>query len=217
MRLTLIRHAATAWSGLRYCGRTDVPIDAAGREQLHQLVDHLTGDGASGRADDLVRVAPPCTTTVITSPALRARETATAISAALGGDLRLDERLREIDFGEAEGLTFLEIEHRWPQLAAELLHDHAEVDWPRGERWSDFAARVGGAWRDLSTGPCDAIVVTHGGPLRLILRLALRRWPLSVPTDLGPAHVVRLAERQGWKVYGSWAPIRTGVEPRERI
>lgn len=206
MRLTLIRHAATDWSGLRYCGRTDLPIGAAGREQLHLLVDHLTGGGTSGRADDLVRIAPHRTTTVITSPALRARETATAITAALGGDLREDERLREIDFGDAEGLTFPEIEHRWPQLAAELLHDHAEVDWPGGERWSDFAARVGAAWRDLSAGPCDAIVVTHGGPLRLILRLALPPWPSSVPTDLGPAHVVRLAAESGWTVCESWSP-----------
>jgi len=191
--LTLVRHAATDWSGVRYCGRTDVPLSRAGREQLGQLVDYLSRVALSG-------------TTVIASPALRSRETATAITAALGGEARSDGRLREIDFGDAEGMTFAQLERRWPSLAPVLLRDDAQVDWPRGEGWSDFAARVGAAWRDLSAEPHDAIVVTHGGPLRLMLRLALSRWPTSLPAHLGPAHVVRLADEEGWTVRASWSP-----------
>jgi broad specificity phosphatase PhoE len=191
--LTLVRHAATAWSGVRYCGRTDLPVSPAGREQLGPLVQYLSSVARAG-------------TTVIASPALRSRETAAAIGAGLGGDVGADERLREIDFGDAEGLTFRQLGRRWPRLASELLHDDPHVDWPRGERWSDFAARVGAAWRDHSAGPHDAIVVTHGGPLRLILKLALVRSPTSVSTDLGPAHVVLLENEDGWVVRASWSP-----------
>lgn len=191
--LTLVRHAATAWSGVRYCGRTDLRISRVGREQLGPLVQYLSTVAPSG-------------TTVIVSPALRSRETAAAITAALGGDMRADERLREIDFGDAEGMTFAQLQRRWPRLASELLRDDAQVDWPRGERWSDFAARVGAAWRDLSAEPHDAIVVTHGGPLRLVLDLALIRSPSRVPTDLGPAHVVLLEDEDGWAVRASWSP-----------
>lgn len=191
--LTLVRHAATEWSGVRYCGRSDVPLSQGGREQLGPLVDHLS-TVASGA------------TTVIASPALRSRETATAITAALGGAIRLDERLREIDFGDAEGLTFAEVERRWPSLAAVLLRADAQMDWPRGERWSDFAERVTAAWRDLSAEPHDAVVVTHGGPLRLMLRLALPGWPASSQAHLGPAHVVRLADEGGWAVRALWSP-----------
>lgn len=190
--LTLVRHAATDWTGVRYCGRTDVALSRAGREQLRPLVRYLSA------------VAPGAP--VVASPALRARETAAAIAAALGGDPRSDERLREIDFGDAEGLTFAEVERRWPGLGSALLRDDAQVDWPRGERWLDLRVRVGAAWRELSAEPHDAIVVTHGGPLRLMLRLALPRWPTSLPTHLGPAHVVRLVDEEGWTVRASWSP-----------
>lgn len=191
--LALVRHAATEWSGVRYCGRTDVPLSRAGREQLGPLVDHLSA-------------VAPAYTTVIASPARRCRETARAITAALGGDIREDERLREIDFGDAEGLTFVEVERRWPRLASVLLRDDAAVDWPGGERWSDFEARIVAAWRDLSAEPHDAIVVTHGGPLRLVLGLAVPGWSTSLPADLGPAHVVRLVGAAGWNVYSTWSP-----------
>jgi broad specificity phosphatase PhoE len=191
--LTLVRHAATAWSGVRYCGRTDLPISPVGREQLGPLVQYVSSVARAG-------------TTVIASPALRSRETAAAIMAALGGAIAGDERLREIDFGDAEGLTFRQVERHWPRLASELLHDDPHVDWPRGERWSDFAARVVAAWRDHSAGPHDAILVTHGGPLRLLLELALVGSASRVPTDLGPAHVVVLEDERGWAVRASWSP-----------
>lgn len=202
--LALVRHAATEWSGVRYCGRTDVPLSRAGREQLGPLIDHLSA-------------VTPADTTVIASPARRCRETARAITAALGGDIREDERLREIDFGDAEGLTFVEVERRWPRLASVLLRDDAAVDWPGGERWSDFEARVAAAWRDLTAEPRGSIVVTHGGPLRLLLRLALPQWPARLPTLLGPAHVVRLVDDDGWTVVTSSTHLERAGEDGPQI
>ena len=196
--LTLIRHAATDWSGTRYCGRTDLPLSRAGREQLGPLVDHVLTDANHD-------------TPVIASPARRARETALAITATLGGDVRADGRLREIDFGDAEGMTFVEIERRWPSLASALVSDDSHVDWPGGEPWSVFRARVAAAWRDLSTMPHDAIVVTHGGPLHLLLRLALPKWPARLPSRLGPARAVRLVKQAEWSVDALWSPA-SGIE-----
>lgn len=196
--LALIRHAATAWSGRRYCGRTDVPLSRAGRAQVAALVAYLS-------------TVAPARATVLTSPALRCRETAGTIAAALGREMWVDDRLREIDFGDVEGLTFAELEGRWPALAADLLRDDAQVDWPGGERWSEFARRVAAAWDDLPVASADAIVVTHGGPLRLMLRRALPAWPASLPAAPGPAHVVCLTEQEGWSMHASWSP--TDVEP----
>ena len=190
--LTLVRHAATDWSGVRYCGRTDVPLSSVGREQLRPLVAYLSS-------------VTPDRTMVITSPASRCRETAKAIAAAMGSELRVDDRLREVDFGDAEGLTFVDVERRWPQLAAALALGDDQVDWPGGERSRDLTERVRAAWAELSERSAAAVAVTHGGPLRTMLALALPSWPSMLPQRLAPANVVRLARGEEWAIDAFWS------------
>src|SRR5207245_1620384 len=86
-------------TGRRYCGRTDVPLTSAGRRDATALGSRL----ASIAGGALVR----------TSPLRRAVETAALI--ARGGPFWVDERLREIDFGAAEGLSFAELARRGPR------------------------------------------------------------------------------------------------------
>lgn len=183
--LALVRHATTDWSGRRYCGRTDIALSAAGRAQLAPLAAFL------GSA---IRDRP----TVISSPALRCRETAEAIAERLGCAIEPDDRIREIDFGDAEGATFPELEHRWPPLAAMLLREDADLDWPAGERGADFAARVRSAWHDLGERSADTVVVTHGGPLRAMVGLAFTAWPAGLPQRLDPADAVLLVHGAEW-------------------
>jgi broad specificity phosphatase PhoE len=196
--LTLVRHAATAWSGIRYCGPTDEPLSSAGREQLVPLVAYLSS-------------LTPDRTTVITSPAWRCLETAEAIAAALRGEVRVDERLREVDFGDAEGLRFAQLERRWPHLAAALARGDGHVDWPGGERSRDFTERVRSVWVELGERSTDVVSVTHGGPLRTMLELALPTWPAMLPQRFAPADVVRLLRDEEWAVDGFWS-ARDGVQ-----
>jgi broad specificity phosphatase PhoE len=197
--LTLVRHAATAWSGIRYCGRTDEPLSGLGREQIAPLVAYVCA-------------VTPDRTSVITSPARRCRMTAEPIAAGLAGELLVDDRLREADFGAAEGLTFAEIEGRWPELAAALARGDGHVDWPGGERWCDFTERVRMAWIDLSGRTTDTVTVAHGGPLRAMLELALPTWPAALPQRLAPSDVVRLVRGDQWAVQGFWS-VGGGVHP----
>lgn len=76
MRLYLVRHADAA------PGEPDElrPLTAQGREQARELGARLAAEGAAGAA-------------VVTSPLLRARETAEAIARALGTTAEPDERL----------------------------------------------------------------------------------------------------------------------------
>lgn len=189
--ITLVRHATTDWSGIRYCGRTDVGLNREGRRQLEPLarfVATLVAPGAS----------------VVASPARRCRETATAIASALGCRASVDERLREIDFGDAEGLTFAQLQRCRPDVAAAALRG-AGVDWPGGERWPDFTQRVESLWRELEGSATDVVIVGHGGPLRLMLGVALPDAGAAGP-HLGPAHVVALRAAGGWHVRSRWAP-----------
>jgi broad specificity phosphatase PhoE len=177
--IILVRHAPTAWTGSRYCGRSDPPLDAAGESAAQRLAGELASTLAPG-------------TRIVTSPLLRAHATATAIADAAGiDDITIDARWRETDFGIAEGLTFEELERLAPDLANRLADGETEIDWPDGERAADLASRVTAAWADLTTAGNEVLVVSHAGPLRIALGLARGRAPGTVDLP-GPGAVIRL-------------------------
>ncbi|MEP6638465.1 MAG: histidine phosphatase family protein [Chloroflexota bacterium] len=158
--MTLVRHAATDWSGLRYCGRSDPALNAAGRAASIALANDLAPTLAVG-------------TRIVSSPSQRARQTAEAIAAAAGiADIVFDERWREADCGIAEGLTFDEVSRVAPGTARQLAEGASEIDWPDGESAADLAARIGAAWRDLDDSATETVVVSHAGPLRIAIALA---------------------------------------------
>jgi broad specificity phosphatase PhoE len=92
--ITLVRHASTSWSGRRFCGRSDLTLSAEGEAEAALLAE---------------RLAPQAGTALRASPLRRAQQTARAIADRHGLLVETDDALREIDFGEVEGLTFDEI------------------------------------------------------------------------------------------------------------
>jgi broad specificity phosphatase PhoE len=161
--IVLVRHASTAWSGRRYCGRSDPPLDTLGRAEAAALAERLASSLEPG-------------TRLISSPSRRALATADAI--AVAGHLRQierDERWREIDFGIAEGRTFEELEAIAPTTSAALLAGATDIDWPEGETSGSLAARVAAAWNELASVGRPAIVVTHAGPILHALAIAGER------------------------------------------
>lgn len=189
----LVRHAATAWSGTRLCGRIDLPLSAAGRRQATRLAGRFMDLGLG-------------TARVYSSPARRALETAAPIARALGARVEVDARLREADFGLAEGRTFGELERSWPELARRLLDGDLGIDWPEGERGSDFLARIQDVARELEhLDAADEILVTHGGPLRALA--AHLGFGVEVRSALDPAHLIALEHAATWRVAGSWPPV----------
>ncbi len=102
MLLALIRHGQTDWNldGLMQ-GRTDIPLNGTGREQALVAASALSGE----RWD-----------AVVSSPLVRARETAELIAATLGVPLAGSyDELVEQDFGAAEGTPVSELDVRWPE------------------------------------------------------------------------------------------------------
>ena len=145
MTLYVARHGRTAWTGLRYCGRSDPDLDPRGRRDAERLRRELAPVVAAG-------------TRVLTSPLRRAHSTARYIAGATA--VEVEPRLCEVDLGSADGLTFGELEARWPAIAAALLRGDAAIDWPGGERASETAGRVRSLCAELAGQ--DAVVVTHG-------------------------------------------------------
>jgi broad specificity phosphatase PhoE len=107
------------------------------------------------------------------SPLGRARTTAAIILETLGrpgGDYAVDERLREIDFGDWTGLTLEDVRRKHPDEWRARVDDPWNVGPPNGETYADVAARVG-AWAGEQTGA--VIAVAHGVVSRVLRGLAL--------------------------------------------
>lgn len=176
-RLWLVRHGETEGrSSIRFHGSGDVLLSAEGRAQMRALAPLLRG------------LAPAL---VVHSPLLRAVESASILLAESGlcaGRVVADERLREISFGDCEGMTAAEIEAAHPEFWA--LHRAGTADaFPGGESRAAFRARVGAAIGELAAGRDgeDVLVVAHRG----IVRTALRQL-LAVPEAAGDPFAVRL-------------------------
>ena len=181
--LHLVRHGETVLSGTGViAGRLDVALSARGEAQAR----------AAARALQVRSLAA-----IVSSPLSRARATAELIAAPHGLPVEIEPDLRELDFGVAEGLTFDELERLHPEVAATWVARPHEVVFPDGERWGDVAARVVRAAQAIAArhplGECA--VVSHAGPIRVLLGLARRLEPcaaLALPcehgsvTSLGP-------------------------------
>ena len=177
--IVLIRHAATAWSGRRYSGRSDPPLSTAGLRAAETLAAQLA-------------VTLPARVRIIASPSRRARETATILAtAAAPAVLEIDARWMEADFGVADGLTFDDIEARSPALAARLAAGDVDIDWPGGETAVAFHDRVAAAWAAILATGQPTVVVSHAGPIRIAMALASGRTPAEVGLP-APAEAVTL-------------------------
>jgi probable phosphoglycerate mutase len=153
-RLFAVRHGQSEWNAQRrWQGRADVELTEEGERQALRAADLLG------------------TFHVIASSSLRrARRTAELIAARHGIDeVVVDDRLCECDVGPWQGLTYAQIEERWPGWVRAGRQ-------PEGFEPNDaVVARMSEAFRDLvgRSGGEDVLVVSHSGAIRT-LRRALR-------------------------------------------
>jgi len=150
----LIRHGATDMAG-RFCGHSDPPLNRTGRTQIE-------------RAASMLPVAPKV---IYSSDRLRTRQSAAILSAHFDLPVQVRPGLREIGFGQWEGLWWHEIERRFPgESQAWIEHFPAGVI-PDGERYGVFLDRVRHEMAFLSAQAESQplIAVTHGGFIRTAL------------------------------------------------
>jgi probable phosphoglycerate mutase len=189
-RLLLARHGQTIWHHPnRYAGRTDVELTERGLLEAQALARR-----AERERPDLI----------VCSPLLRAVETARPVAEACGLELIVDERLREVDFGEWEGKTLKEIRATDPVAAKRFEADPVEHGFPGGEPLPEAARRALEALRELDAEhPGEKVlVVMHNTLIRLVLCSLLeiplkdyrRRFPNMVNVAITE---VRLNERSG--------------------
>lgn len=160
-RLLLVRHAEPDQSMDGRCyGSLDVPLSAAGLRRaaaVGELLRHHDVDA------------------VYTSPLQRAFETARAVATAHGLEPIPCDDLRELDFGEVEGMRYDEIASAYPDLYRFWMEDPSTVRFPGGEGLADLRERVLRQVTEIRARHDGqaAAVVAHGGVVRVVLADAL--------------------------------------------
>jgi ribonuclease H / adenosylcobalamin/alpha-ribazole phosphatase len=163
----LLRHGQTPMSvQKRYAGRSDVP---------------LTDVGVRQAAAAAKRLAPAGLGVIVTSPLLRAVQTAGEVAAVTGAPVVTDDGFAEADFGAWDGLTFAEVRERWPaEVTAWLADPHVAP--PGGESFTDVCERV---TRALHRVLADrerqkVLIVSHVTPIKTLVAAALGAPPAAL-------------------------------------
>lgn len=178
--LYYIRHGETAWNAEgRVQGARDIPLNDKGIGQASAAGAILRGLlEKAGR--------PPSDFDYVSSPLGRACHTMDLVRDALGlprEGYRRDPTLREIAYGEWEGMTFAEMERHNPAHYALRLKDRWGTAAPAGESYAQVADRLGAWYRDLRA---DTVVVAHGGTMRALMTLLGHLEPqLASDTPIG--------------------------------
>lgn len=196
-RLYFIRHGQTDWNAEgRLQGQRDIPLNPTGRRQAGAVAGVMARLAAGGT--DLPWWS---------SPLARARETAELARAGLGlaaSGYRMDDRLKELAFGEWEGLTWPEVESHSPVLAARRLADKWHTLPPGGENYERLADRLG---RFLGELDGASVIVSHGGVGRALM---------SLSGALGPREAAETDIRQGVVyVFGPGGFVVEGPHPAQ--
>jgi probable phosphoglycerate mutase len=164
----LLRHGETALSAeRRFAGRGDIPLTETG---LAQAAAAATWLAARGGID-----------VIVTSPLQRARQTAQAVATATGAPLEVEDDLAETDFGKWEGMTFAEVQARWPEELSAWLAS-TDVAPPGGESFAAVTRRVVAALNRLLAAHegKTLVLVSHVTPIKTLACRAMLAPPAAM-------------------------------------
>lgn len=188
--LIIARHGRTEANATGLLlGHLDVPLDEVGEAQARALAT------AIGPVDR-----------VISSPLLRTRQTAAAISAEFGLEVEIDDRWVELDYGEFDGLPLGEVPG---DMWREWRHDPLYTP-PGGESLAALETRVRGALVELAgqSGDHTVVVVSHVSPIK-----AAAVWALDVDYSttwrlfVSPGSITRIMVTADWAILQSFNEV----------
>lgn len=160
-RIYLVRHGETDWNASgKFQGHSDIALTERGREQAALLSARLSQEKISA---------------FYSSDLIRARETAEILANSHRLNVNCLKELREINFGQWEGLTSQEISHNYGDLSTQWWASPLTTQIPDGESLQEVVLRCKGSLDTIITKHTgeNAVVVAHGGVIRVIVGLAL--------------------------------------------
>lgn len=154
-RLHVVRHGETERSAQHaYSGQADVPLTETGRKQARQAAERLASEGVDG---------------VVSSPLVRASDTARAIAEVTGAPLEIDDRLIEVDYGPLEGLNREKGREQFGEAFTAWREDPFGAPLEGMETLDDGLERARAATADALASYEHPVLVAHQAILRLVL------------------------------------------------
>ena len=191
----IVRHGETLWNREhRIQGHRNSELSTTGLTQAEAVARRLAREGASH---------------LVSSDLGRTVQTATPLAQVTGLTIHTDARLRERHYGVFEGLEPAEIRARYPADYARWQAREPDYAMPGGESLMQLRARISLCMEEIADqGHAKVIVVTHGGVLDALYRIAtatpvdtVRNW------ELANASVNDIVIENGaWRVVG-WGDI----------
>jgi broad specificity phosphatase PhoE len=183
-----IRHGETGWNAEgRFQGSKDIPLNELGRTQAV----------ASGKILGRVLAQDghdPQALPYVSSPLGRARITMELVRGALNlpvAGYSIDDRLREIGYGNWEGLTQPEMQINDAATFASRSLNKWSVAAPAGESYASVTLRMRDWFNSVTT---DTVTVAHGGTMRALmvaLGVATEAEAADTPIGQGVVYVFR--------------------------
>ncbi len=168
-QIDLLRHGETT-AGKVYLGVTDAPLNGRGWQQMWQAVEGQTHWQR-----------------ITTSPLKRCREFATQLADRLNLPLTIEPRFQEMNFGHWDGYSAKDILAAEPTDLTRFWTDPLKHSPPEGESLLAVNKRVLNAWQELVLNQQHQLLITHGGPIRL-LRCNTEQITLKEIMNLSVAH-----------------------------
>ncbi|MDP3956775.1 MAG: class I tRNA ligase family protein, partial [bacterium] len=150
-RWFIVRHGITDWNKEdRAQGRSDIPLNEEGRAQARAIAQKLKQQNIE---------------LIISSPLLRAKETADIIAETIGVEVIVDAALQEKSHGDADGMTQDEIRNKYGDQ-----YDY-DLKVPNGESYRELEARIWQAFREHKEkhGHKNIVITGHGGAIRTLI------------------------------------------------
>jgi broad specificity phosphatase PhoE len=189
MELFLIRHGQTAWSKEgRYTGSTDQELTDDGRVEARRTGRVLRAMTGSQLHFD----------SIWASPMSRATNTATLIFGETS-EFRTCDLLRELNFGELEGMTIEELRRSWPD------RDLWQTGGPSGESAAELNERARQFVETYLVESERSAVIGHGYILRAIAICAVGLAPeVGTHLVLDTGSVSLIGDRHGRRAIIHW-------------
>ena len=193
--IDVLRHGQCE-GGEIYRGTTDVLLTQTGTSQMHEAVSNHSGWDQ-----------------IISSPLRRCAEFATSLSEQLSTPIAIDDRWREIDFGEWEGREVKEVWQSNKELVSQYYSQPGTVTPIGGENIKDVQDRVVAAFNRaaIEYKHQHILVVQHGGTIRLLLA-HLMQSPLTAITRIEVAYA-SLTRIKVYHQQEKLLPVITGHYP----
>jgi len=199
-RLILVRHGETEGNVARLLDTAvpGLPLTERGAAQAKSFGARLTAAPA----------------VLLSSVALRARQTASYIEEAIGIRAESIDDVHEVQAGDLEGQSDDEAHRTFQRIYGSWHHGELDLAVPGGESGADVLARFLPVIEDLrdrylvpSSHAGDVLLVNHGAAMRLVARtLAGIAPPFSVTHRLDNTETIELVPRED----GGWECVRWG-------